>query len=124
MKFRCTHNSIRLRLKRSNVDQLAKEGLTEDRIYFGPHHYLSVQLITDATKQTISAELSGSIVKVILPETIAKPWIDSDAISLEAEQVIEGASALHILVEKDLSCVGRNKENKADYFEELGNKDC
>jgi hypothetical protein len=124
MKFRCTHNSIRLRLKRSNVDQLAKEGLVEDRIYFGPDHYLSIQLIINTDSENIAAELSKSVVKVILPKAIAKPWIDSDDISLEAEQTKNGAPALHILVEKDLSCIGRNKENKADYFEELGEKDC
>lgn len=124
MKFRCTHNSIRLRLKRSNVDQLAKEGLAEDRIYFGPDHYLSIQLTIDSDKQNIAAELADTTIKVILPQSIAKPWIDSDAISLEAEQMEDGAPALHILIEKDLSCIGRGKEKKADYFQELGDKEC
>lgn len=124
MKFRCTKNSIRLRLRRSEIDQLAKERRVEELVTFGPGSVLAIILKTDPNVEHINAHCNGNIVAINLPDFIANEWIHSDEISLKTNQLSGESEPLNILIEKDLACKDRKNENKADFFQELGSKEC
>lgn len=124
MKFRCTKNSLRLRLRRSDVEALHKEGQVQEKIAFGPNSQLLIVLKSDVEVESVAADLSANTISIRLPESESGQWIQSDAVSLEGSQPDGAGGRLRILVEKDLSCKGRNQEDKADFFEELGEKDC
>jgi len=124
MKFRCTKNSIRLRLRRSNVEVLQQEGQVQETITFGPNSRFVIVLESDPKAEGMAADFSEGAVTISLPAAQCNQWIQSDAISLEGSQPDGAGGRLHLLVEKDLSCNGRDKEDKADFFEELSEKDC
>lgn len=124
MKFRCTHNSIRLRLRKSEIHELKQKAIVKEHLIFNPEQQLVVALCIDEKATQIGAQFANNNIMVSLPEGIAKDWITTDKISLEAILATHPTSSpLSILVEKDLSCKG-GEEDKSDYFDELGSKAC
>jgi hypothetical protein len=124
MKFRGTKNSIRLRLRRSEVEALYLEGQVTESISFGVGQQFSVVLKTDVEASTVRAELLNRSIVVRLPKQQADSWRESENIGIEGRQDDGAGGKLLILIEKDISCKGRDEENKSDFFEELSEKDC
>ena len=85
MKLRIRGNSIRLRLGKSEVAQLAKDGRVEESIQFSavPKSQLSYTLVTSPIEKEISAQLADYEIKIILPEGMARGWANSEHIGLK-----------------------------------------
>jgi len=119
MKLRCTHNSIRIRVRKSDLSQLAANGQVEEVISFGPGTQLSFAIRADIKYNSVSANFSENKVSINLPESIAQGWINSNEVGIEVHQELSGEESLHILLEKDFPCGDREGEDKADTFWEL-----
>jgi hypothetical protein len=110
MKLRLHSNSVRLRLSQSEVDQLGETGRVEESIEFAPDRALHYS-IESAEIPAPSAALDGGSIRVRLPRTDVKQWIETDQTGIEATQ-----GPLRLLVEKDFKCIHRDGPEDADSF--------
>ncbi|MEM7154746.1 MAG: hypothetical protein AAF799_17990 [Myxococcota bacterium] len=120
MKLRILDDSLRLRLPKSEVEQLRATGRVEAAVHFGPgpEQRLTYALVVVPETQRISAVLTDREVAVHLPESVAHAWADGDEISLRAEQSLGDDRSLSLLIEKDFKCVvPRDGEQNYDGYE-------
>ncbi len=119
MKLRCVQNSIRLRIRKSDMEQLQAKGLIQESVSFPSGNGFGFALATDKTTEQVTANFENNQVQVFIPLQIANQWMDSNELSLEHEQNLPNGEILHILIEKDLPCLDRPEEDKSDTFQEL-----
>lgn len=119
MKLRIRGNSLRLRLKRSEVDRIGAGEAILDATRF-PGAVLSYSLRVSSDARQLVAALSGSDVVVTVPASEAKRWASTDDVSLTGSLDLPGGDALAILIEKDFACLtpghGRSHEDDEDAF--------
>ena len=122
MKLRCETNSIRLRLRRSEIEQLLQIGQVEEQVAFGPERSFRYVLRLDALQDDILAQAHPYGLELCIPEKLGRNWCLSDMVGLEANQPIDGKDQLQLLIEKDFPCVTRPDEDPNDFFQELAQK--
>ena len=122
MKLRCTENSIRIRIRKSEIEQLIKTKRVEEVVRFGNQVALTFAQTIEASTQSVAASLVQNNLQISLPETIAQQWINSNQVGIEVNNKISEENNLHILIEKDFPCLDRENEDKSDTFWELASK--
>jgi len=116
MKIRILENSLRLRLKQSEVKQLAEEGSVNQVIEFGVQTALHYTLEKSAS-ETIKASFSDSRIVVEVPHILAENWAQSNEVSLSETMSIGENKILKVLIEKDFKCLTiRPGEDESDMF--------
>ena len=98
MKLRIHRNSLRLRLNRSDVEQLRKAGTCAEVLKFGPDSQLMYTLEASAHVKTLDAQYRQNRIRVLIPLEMVQQWADSDQISLSQSASDSGPS---LLIEKD-----------------------
>ncbi|MBL7805645.1 MAG: hypothetical protein JNL02_18020 [Saprospiraceae bacterium] len=119
MKIRCEQDSIRLRLRKSELAQLKNEGWVRTSIHFPLGEMLSWELAISETSPNLDAAFEQQNIRITLPADAARHWMESDLVSLEMHLALAGGNRLHLLVEKDFPCKDRPGEDKTDFFQEL-----
>jgi hypothetical protein len=118
MKLRIRDNSVRLRLMRSEVDALRKDGLVSSKIEFPGSREFNYEVESSPASVNPGAFLSDNVLTIRLPETTVLAWAASEQVSIDGEQLLDDGQRLSILVEKDFAClVPREDENDAEMFE-------
>ena len=118
MKLRLEGNSIRLRVRKSDLIKLHTESSIKETLLFPNSLSFNYQLITDKNAETIDAQLSTDALTVSIPLSMAMNWLNSDAVGVEHTL----NSGLFILIEKDFPCTDRPWEDTSDTFFELVNE--
>ena len=116
MKLRIHRNSLRLRLNRSDVEQLQKAGICADVLRFGPDSQLTYTVETSAHVKTLDAQYRQNCIRVLVPLDVVEQWVDSDQVSLSQSASESGPS---LLIEKDFQCLhcnGREPSEDAQSF--------
>ncbi len=118
MKLRIRGDTLRLRLKRGEVDQLAAGTSIVEETHF-PGSVLTIRLdVSD--NDAVSANFDNDCLLVSLPKSSVLEWAGTDAVSLVAEQKLSDSGALSVLIEKDFSCLEpghhRDCEDDEDTF--------
>jgi len=121
MKLRCITNSIRLRLRKSELDALMHTGRVVETIGFPDGSAFSFALLQDAQEDLRVQWAAGSL-RISLPREQARQWAATDQVGIETFLPLPGGQQLHLLVEKDFPCKDRPDEDKADTFQELAEK--
>ena len=103
MKLRIRGDTIRLRLKRGEVNQIAAATSIAEQTHF-PSAVLVYRLDV-ADDDDFSANFDNGILVVNLSKSKALNWAASDDVSLRTEQELKGAGSLSLLIEKDFSCL-------------------
>jgi hypothetical protein len=117
MKLRIRDNSIRLRLTRTEVGTITTVGIVSGRVTFAGDSRLIYCLESSPACVDPSAQFANGELSVRLPEATVAQWANSDDVSIEAEQSLDGGDHLKILVEKDFSCLApREGEEESDLF--------
>jgi hypothetical protein len=117
MKLRIRDNSIRLRLTRGEVDQLADEGVVQAITSFPGGREFRYEVESSPATVHPGAFLSDNKVTVRLPESAVRAWAASEQVSLTGEQNHENGEQLSILVEKDFACLApREGEDESDMY--------
>ena len=119
MKLRLRGQSLRLRLTRSEVAQLANAGRVEEEIQFGPKagSRLGYGLQLSASHEQITAEFQQQQITVLLPAAAGRRWATDDTVGLYAD----GPGGLRLVVEKDFKCLElRPHEDDSDAYEHPG----
>jgi hypothetical protein len=116
MKLRLQSNSIRLRLKRGEVEQLAKTGRVEEKVVFGAGADHAFLYVLEANgSEAIDARVTNCGVHVHVPRETAIHWATGNDISIEAT-LPAGNHKLQVLIEKDFACLNGSDEMNADTF--------
>jgi hypothetical protein len=110
MKLRLHDGSLRLRLSQSEIARLHETGKVEDTVVFAPGKQLFYAIETGAAS-AVNATFDDANIRVILPQSVATDWIESDQTSIEAS-----TATLKLLIEKDFQCLHRPPEPGEDSF--------
>ena len=110
MKLRMHSNSVRLRLSQSEVSAVGQGGRVEERVQFAPDHAL-LYSVECAEILAPEAVFESNSIRVKLPRTDVKQWVETDQTGIEATQ-----GKLRLLVEKDFRCIHRESPDDADSF--------
>ena len=119
MKLRLEGNSIRLRVRKSDLANLLKNGTIMETLTFPNQLVFNYQLNADKNATEITALLSNAGIFITLPFSQTQLWIQSNEVGIEATL----SSGLFILIEKDFPCKDRPWEDTADTFFELTDND-
>ncbi len=103
MKVRIRGDSIRLRLKRGEVDQLVAGSSITEETHF-PNAVLTSSLSVSDSND-IAASFDGGNIVVSVPTSKVMDWASTNEVSLYADQKLAGAGSLALLIEKDFSCL-------------------
>jgi len=114
MKLRIRGDSLRLRLKRGEVDLLAAGKSIVEETHF-PGAVLRYRLDV-ADEEAMQAHLENSSLTIRLPASQVSAWAATDEVSMLAEQDLPGGGKLTLLIEKDFSCLepGHHRECEDD----------
>ncbi len=114
MKIRIEDNSVRYRLRRSEVDTLAEKGSLWATVNFpeGPFTYGLQALEGLADLQAVYKD--GSII-IQIPKQWVKTWPGSPQIGFETDLKRNGVT-LHLLIEKDFVCLDRDIASQTDQY--------
>jgi hypothetical protein len=118
VKLRLQHNSIRFRLKQSDVEQFARTGRVEEKIISGSSDNQMFGYVLESTEKVSSLKATvrpGSIIVQVPPEVVMR-WASTDQIGIEGEQAVDNQTSLQILIEKDFACIDGTDEENADTF--------
>lgn len=117
MKLRIRGNTVRIRMTRSEVAELADTGHAEDRVRFSPTDELRYG-VAATVAGGLNVEFGASRLLVHVPRPLVDRWLAPTEVSIEGRQPIAGAEELEILVEKDFACLApRAGEDESDLFE-------
>lgn len=125
MKLRFEKNTLRYRLRKSDLEQLNQHGFVKDTVAFPSDNFQYELRIAEVPD--ITADIHQNFISVQLPVTVANTWINTEEVGIYQSISIAG-QVLNIIIEKDFPCKDREEEDKSDTFTELvsqpGNKAC
>jgi len=118
MKLRIEGNSIRLRLKRFEVEEVCRDGRVEQSLRLGPASgqvlSYAFELRDDIDSMTLEAE-NGTIA-VIVPKADAEGWDTNARVGFEGTHTFPDGATVDLLVEKDFKCLDRPDEEEPDSY--------
>jgi len=115
MKLRIFDDSVRLRLTRSEVAEVARGTPVEASTRFpGGEVFRYVLVVADVPE--VTARMAAGRIEVTLPRAAAIEWATSENVSIR--NAVSGASGtFEVLVEKDFACLDpREGEDAADLY--------
>lgn len=115
MKLRIRNNSVRVRLSRNEVARLGGGEMVEQCTEFAADSRLVSSVESSSVPEPAARFIAGCI-SLFLPSTVVAAWAESELVSIEGVQKIEGGRELAILVEKDFECLHSLKEGNCDAF--------
>lgn len=107
MKLRIRDNSLLLRLGRSEVEALHRDGVVAAAITFPGGRPLRYAIESSPAVVNPAAFLSECQITVRLPENQVLAWATSEQVSIRGEQRLDDGETLEIRVEKDVACPAR-----------------
>lgn len=115
MKIRIKGNSVRFRLTQSEVKQLSETGSVQEISEFGTQTFqYQVQLMKGI--QNLQASYAQNEIVLSIPETDGKDWFQNKIVGFEHEMPLLEGKKLHLLVEKDFTCLDNTTEDQSDNY--------
>ena len=112
MKIRIYNGSLRLRLSRTDVDQLRETGICAESLQFGSGSQLTYTLEISSQFIVMEAQYRQDLIRVLLPLEVGRKWAGSDQISLSFDPVDGDGPSL--LIEKDFRCLHADERRPSD----------
>lgn len=119
MKLRTTHNSIRVRVRKSELVLLQQKHLIEESISFPSGITFKFALAIADMDGILGATLEHNNLVLSISNKAATQWIATSQVGIEARLGLPNDEQLHVLIEKDFPCLDRVEEDKSDTFWEL-----
>jgi hypothetical protein len=115
MKIRIKGNSLRYRLTRPEVEKFHQTGYLEEKIDFVGNSLHYSLCITNQEK--LSASYYDNQITVYIPASRIEEWKTTEQIGFEDEMKLESSEeTLHLLVEKDFTCLDKVTEDQSDHY--------
>jgi uncharacterized protein DUF7009 len=116
MKLRIRGNSVRIRVSKSELSEIADSGASEDAVRFALGSELRYRVEVKASGP-VEAEFRNPLLKVVVPRASVDQWLRPEEVSIEGKQATGDGGVLRILVEKDYTCLApRSEEDDSDLF--------
>ena len=115
MKIRIEDNSIRLRLRRSEVRRLRDEGRITAYTPM-PEGRFEYALELSESCQALHASKTAEGILIALPAADGRGWDTSPRVGFEHNLSLSDGGTLHLLVEKDFVCLDRSPESQEDQY--------
>ena len=109
MKLRIKSNSVRYRLTRSDISALIINGNLQEQVYFGETVLKYELKLTE--NEHISASYINNVITVMMPSGMMDDWLTNDKVGFEAID-----NGLHLLIEKDFTCLDNVDEDQSDNY--------
>jgi hypothetical protein len=123
MKLRLRGDSIRIRLRQHQLQQLLNSGAVSETTTFGPHSELKCILAVGGNQ--VSTTFQSGELKVLIPHGQIQQWATTDQVGITADQPIGDGRMLRILIEKDFACRdGASDESQEGAFENPAGTKC
>jgi uncharacterized protein DUF7009 len=117
VKLRIKGDSLRLRLTRAEVQQLAQAGRVEEQVHISARDVLVYRLQRAPAAAVLGATFANGVIEIQVPESVARDWCASELVTLSNVQR-HGEVELRITVEKDFACLApRDDEDESDNFQ-------
>jgi len=117
LKLRIQDNSVRLRLTRSEVDRLSRDGSVSAAISFPGGSSLEYSVESSSMTGQPRADFSADRIVVQIPAPVVQKWAATEEVSIAGVQPLDKNGELLILVEKDFACLApRAGEDETDMF--------
>jgi hypothetical protein len=115
MKIRIKGNTLRYRLTRPEVDRFISTGHVSEKVNFGNSaFYYSLK---KTTGEQLSASFKDNEITLFFPASFIDKWTDPEQTGFEHNMEIEGSETpLHLLVEKDFTCLDKTSEDQSDNY--------
>ena len=111
MKLRIKGNTIRIRLEKTEVDLLKKNGEVSDSTEF-PGVTFEYRIVT-YEKNSLSASFEENVISIHISEIEAKDFCETDRVGIEAK-----TGKLSVLIEKDFQCLHKRPgEDEVNMYE-------
>ena len=112
MKVRILGNTIRLRLKMHETEELALNGVVEEKVEFGPEEgdVLSFQL--KRGDEIFSIDQQVTIITINIPQSLIDKWVSTDLVGFEENIATSKGKIIKLLVEKDFACLDGDREEE------------
>ncbi|MEO1652062.1 MAG: hypothetical protein AAFU64_00835 [Bacteroidota bacterium] len=119
MKLRMTKNSIRIRIRKSELALLKENQKISESVQFpgAPAFQFSLAIVKQEDK--LKARLENQHLGLFLSPSAAEYWFAPSQVSLESFIDLPEGEQLHLLLEKDFPCLDRPEQDKSDTFWEL-----
>jgi hypothetical protein len=108
MKLRLRHNSLRLRVGRSEVASFLESGIVEDSVDFPSIPLVYILHSSDECKE-IQASFMNGWVTVSVPKDQGRAWAEGDTVGMQTKY-----RGISILIEKDFACTHPSSEGEED----------
>ncbi|QNK63684.1 hypothetical protein H7F33_04065 [Pedobacter sp. PAMC26386] len=109
MKIRIKGNSLRYRLTRSDLATVTKEGYIEENTDFGQQTLIYALKVTET--EELKAEFINSQLTLFISAAMVKEFADTDQVGFSHQ-----SGPLHLLIEKDFTCLDNVEEDQSDNF--------
>ena len=119
MKLRMTHNSIRIRMRKSELQELQTAGSCSDQVGFPNGNTLTFSISLSSEHDHLRADLSDHTIAIYVPNEVGMQWIETNKVGMSMEVPLSKDASLSLLIEKDFPCLDRPNEDKSDTFWEL-----
>ncbi len=110
MKLRIRQNTVRFRLARPEVEKLASGQPVEQATAFSSNDRLVCSIVSSSEPAVLATFTAGQLT-LRLPADQIRRWAASDQVSITAQQRIDEARSMQILVEKDFECLHPGHES-------------
>lgn len=115
MKLRIKGDSIRIRLAKTEVEKLCKEGLLQEHTNFA--NGVFIYSLQKAGGEMIEASFSNNQLAVTIPAGLIEGWETNNLIGFNNRMANGIVPPLYILIEKDFKCIDNSTEDQADNYE-------
>ncbi len=117
MKIRIFQNSLRFRLNRHEVQQLAQGTALESTLRLTPQ-CLRIELATRRNAADFSASFDAGVLIVSVPIQLVQKWAATGQVGMESVVTdrSQDRQPLHLLIEKDFKCLHDETDNQEDCF--------
>ncbi len=118
MKIRIKGNSIRIRLSRTEVDTLGREGYLEESTEFGGPISFKYALQRRDGLDHLSAGFANGTVSMYVPEKMVAEWVSTETVGYSHHLDIGEGKQLFLLLEKDFKCIDSSvEEDQSDNYD-------
>ncbi|MBC6492146.1 DUF7009 family protein [Flavihumibacter stibioxidans] len=119
MKIRIKGNSIRIRVTKSEVERLGREGCVEEHTSFMDNRFIYALQCSGGIHE-LSAAYCGNKITVFVPTSFAEEWSRNDLVGCSAQMQLNEKESLFLLLEKDFACLDNTLEDQSDNYSNPG----
>ena len=118
MKLRIRGNSLRIRLSRTEVQQLCSGATLEDSTSFGQNRFVYLVRPVE-TGDALSAGYEEGVITLYVPQALLQDWPTNTVVGFDARMAVSDSESLYLLLEKDFKCLDADatQEDQSDYYD-------